>query len=72
MGGQMKTLKKIATVTLMAAVCSMGSITLTWMMPVEVQLLGMAVAFGFLVREFWKDDEIVRHCEHRDRFVREH
>lgn len=54
-GGQMKTLKKTATVTLMAAVGCMGSITLTWMMPVEVQLLGMALTFGFLVREFWKD-----------------
>lgn len=55
MGGQMKTLKKIATVTLMAAVGCMGSITLTWMMPVEVQLLGMALTFWFLVREFWKE-----------------
>lgn len=53
-GGQMKTLKKMATVLFMAAVGSMGSITLTWMMPVEVQLLGMAVTFGFLVREFWE------------------
>ena len=51
----MKTLKKIATVALMAAVGCMGSITLTWMMPAEVQLLGMALTFGFLVREFWKD-----------------
>ena len=51
----MKTLKKIATVPLMAAVGCIGSITLTWMMPVEVQLLGMALTFGFLVREFWKE-----------------
>ena len=54
-GRQMKTLKKIATVVFMAAVGCMGSITLTWMMPAEVQLLGMALTFGFLVREFWKD-----------------
>ena len=71
MGGQMKTLKNIVTVVLMAAVGCMGSSTLTWMMPVEVQLLGMAVTFGFLVREFWKDDGRVRYCEYRDRFVRE-
>lgn len=70
-GGQMKTLKKLATVVVMAAICSMGSITLTWMMPVEVQLLGMALTFGFLVREFWKDDGRVRYCEYRDRFVRD-
>ena len=67
----MKTLKKIAIVTLMAAVGCMGSITFTWMMPVEVQLLGMALTFGFLVREFWKDDGSVRYCEYRDRFVRD-
>lgn len=71
-GGQMKTLRKIATVPLMSAVGCIGSITLTWMMPVEVQLLGMALTFGFLVREFWKDDGSVRYCEYRDRFVREH
>ena len=71
MGGQMVIIKKIATVTLMAALCSMGSITLTWMMPVEVQLLGMGVAFGLLVREFWKDYGSVRYCEYRDRVVRE-
>lgn len=65
-------IKKLATVVVMAAICSVGSITLTWMMPVEVQLLGMAVAFGFLVREFWKDGGRVRYCEYRDRFVREH
>ena len=47
--------KRLATVVLMAAVGCMGSITLTWRMPVEVQLLGMAVTFGFLVHEFWKD-----------------
>lgn len=51
----MKTLKRLVTVTFMAAVGCIGSFTLTWMMPAEVQLLGMAVTFGFLVREFWKD-----------------
>ena len=68
----MNTIKKVAKVTLMSAICSIASITLTWMMPVGVQLLGIGVAFGFLVREFWKEDEIVRHCEHRDRIIREH
>ena len=53
-GGQMRTLKKMTTVAVMAAIGCMGSFTLTWMMPVEVQLLGMAVTFGFLVREFWE------------------
>ena len=67
----MEIIKKLATVTLMAAICSMGSITLTWMMPVEVQLLGMGAAFGLLVREFWKDYGNVRYCGFRDRFVRE-
>ena len=54
-GGQMKTIKKIATVLLSAALCSATTITFTWMMPTEVQLLGMAVAFVWLVRVFWKD-----------------
>lgn len=51
----MKTIRKIATVLLMSAICSVGSITLTWMMPAGVQLLGIAVAFVWLVRVFWKD-----------------
>jgi len=67
----MKTLKKIATVGLMSAVGCMGSITLTWMMPAEVQLLGMAITFVFLAHEFWKEDGSVRYCEYRDRFVRD-
>ena len=61
---QMEIINKIATVTLMAAVCSMGSIGVTWMMPVEVQLLGMVLTFGFLVREFWKDYGSDRYCEY--------
>ena len=69
--GRMKTVKKVAKVTLASAVLSLASITLTWMMPVAIQLFGLGLAFGFLFPLFWKDDEIVRHCEHRDRIIRD-
>lgn len=52
-GGQMKTIKKIATVLLSAALCSMVSITFTFMMPAEVQLIGMAAAFVWSARVLW-------------------
>ena len=69
--GRMKTVKKVAKVTLASAVLSLASITLTWMMPVAIQLFGLGLDFGFLFPLFWKDDEIVRHCEHRDRIIRD-
>ena len=69
--GRMKTVKKVAKVTLASAVLSLASITLTWMMPVAIQLFGLGLAFGFLFPLFWKDDEIVRHCKHRDRIIRD-
>ena len=71
MSDRMKTVKKVAKATLASAVLSLASITLTWMMPVAIQLFGLGLAFGFLFPFFWKDDEIVRHCEHRDRLIRD-
>ena len=69
--GHMKTIKKIARVTVASAIMSVASITVTFMMPAADQLFGLGLAFGFLFPLFWKDDEIVRHCKHRDRIVRD-
>ena len=67
----MNTLKKIAKVTLASAVCSVASITGTFMMPAGIQLFVFGLTFGFLFTMLWKDDEIVRHCKHRDRIIRD-
>ena len=67
----MKTIKKVARVTLASAICSIASITVTFMMPAAIQLFGLGLTFGFLFTMLWEDDEIVRHCEHRDRIIRD-
>ena len=69
--GHMKTIKKIARVTLASALVSVASITVTFMMPAAIQLFGLGLTFGFLFTLLWGDDEIVRHCEHRDRIIRD-
>ena len=69
--GHMKTIKRVAKATLASALLSTVSVTVTFMMPVAIQLFGLGLAFGFLFPLFWKDDEVVRHCEHRDRIIRD-
>ena len=69
--GHMKTIKRAAKATLASAILSMVSVTVTFMMPVAIQLFGLGLTFGFLFPFFWKDYEIVRHCEHRDRIIRD-
>lgn len=67
----MKTIKKVAKVTVTSAICSVASITVTFMMPAAIQLFVFGLTFGFLFTLQWEDDEIVRHCEHRDRIIRD-
>lgn len=69
--GHIETIKKIARVTLASGLVSMVSIIVTFMMPVAAQMFGFGLAFGFLFPLLWKDDEIVRHCKHRDRIIRD-
>lgn len=54
----------------MAAVGSMGSVTLTWPFGETVVLAGIAITFLFLLREFIMEKDDVYYCEYRDRFVR--
>ena len=67
-----RTIKKIASAAIGSAVVAVTVwAAVLWIMPAVVKMFGVGVAFGFTFVMLWKDDEIVRHCKHRDRIIRD-